>query len=102
MSAPAGTLTYNTVVTCNAAGNSNGDATLIAAAFNGIIFNQVSGTAAVGSATGAAVTITWPQSGIKMANDLCRDFVSLKIANMAASLNATVTAIAAATQIVLT
>lgn len=98
MAAPAGTVTYNTVVTLNAPGNSNGDATLLAAAFNGIVYPAVSNTAATASASSAAVTISWPQSSIRTPNELARDVVINEVKALAASLNASVTNITVATQ----
>lgn len=101
MAAPAGTLTYYTYVTLNAPGNTNGDATTIANAFNGAVFPAVSNTAATASASSAAVTIFWPESGIKIARELVRDFVANELVNLKASLNASVTNIQAFTEITL-
>lgn len=101
MAAPAGTLTYNTVVTLNAPGNTNGDATLIAAAFNGIVFPYVSNSAATATASSAAVTITWAQLPERVSNQLAADFVAQECASLKASLNAPVTGITASTQITL-
>lgn len=99
MTAPAGTLAYRTYVTLSAAGNSNGDATTISNAFNGVTFPAVSNTAATASASSAVVTIYWPDSGIKLARELVRDFVANQIVGMAASLNAAVTNIQCFTEI---
>lgn len=101
MAAPAGTLTYYTYVTLNAPGNTNGDATLIAAAFNGAVFPAVSLTAATATASSAAVTISWPESGTKIARELVRDFVAAELVNLKASLNAPVTNIQCFTEITL-
>lgn len=107
MAAPAGTLTYYTTVTLSAPGNTNGDATLLAAAFNGVVFPYVSKSAAVASAASAAVTISWAQSslttnGARIADDLIADFVAQQCAALKASLNAPVTGITAMTTISLT
>lgn len=101
MAAPAGTLTWNTYVTLSAPGNSNGDATTISNAFNGVTYPYVSGTAATASASGAVVTIFWPESGIRISRELVRDFVAQQCANLKASLNASVTNIQAFTEITL-
>jgi hypothetical protein len=101
MAAPAGTLTYYTYVTLNAPGNSNGDATTLAAAFNGVTFPAISGTAATASAATAAVTISWPEAGIKVSRELVRDFVAQQCASLKASLNAPVTNIQTFTEITL-
>ncbi len=102
MAAPGGTLTYYTTVTLNAPGNTNGDATAIAAAFNGQIFPAVSPLAATATASSAAVTIKWAQSGVRMSGGLVRDQVAAKVASMKASLNAPVTDIKDGTTIDLT
>lgn len=102
MAAPAGTLTYNTVVTMTAPGSSNADATLIASAFNGQIFPYVSNSAAVASATTSAVTITWAQAAERIPDQMVRDFVAAELVALKASLNAPVTAIAVNTLMVLT
>ncbi len=94
-----GTITYYTYVTLNAPGGTNADATAIAAAFNGNIFPAVSNTAATASASTAAVTISWPESGIRIGSQLARDFVTNQVANMKATLNASVTNIQAFTEI---
>ena len=99
MTAPAGTLAYRTYVTLSAAGNSNGDATTISNAFNGVTFPAVSGTAATASASGAVVTIYWPDSGIKIARELVRDFVAGICVSLASTLNAAVTNIQSFTEI---
>lgn len=101
MAAPAGTLTYYTYVTLNAPGNTNGDATTIANLFNGATFPYVSGTAATASASSAAVTISWPDSGIRIARELVRDYVAQELVNIKASLNAPVTNIQTFTEITL-
>lgn len=102
MAAPAGTLTYYTTVTLSAPGNTNGDATAIAAAFNGIVFPYVSATAATATAASAIVTIAWAQTGARIADDLIADFVAKGCASLKASLNAPVTGITATTTISLT
>jgi len=99
VTAPAGTLAYRTYVTLSAPGNTNGDATTIVNAFNGIIFPAVSNTAATASASGAVVTIFWPESGIRLARELVRDFVANECVALAASLNAAVTNIQCFTEI---
>ncbi len=99
MAAPAGTLAYRTYVTLSAAGNTNGDATAIAAAFNGIIFSTVSNTAATATASAAVVTIYWPESGIRLARELVRDFVAAECVALAPTLNAAVTNIQCFTEI---
>jgi hypothetical protein len=58
MATITGAIAYNSVVTVTAA--SSGDATAIAAIFNGVIFPSISNTAAVAAAVSTAVTITWP------------------------------------------
>lgn len=101
MAAPAGTITYYTYVTLSAPGNTNGDATTIANLFNGATFPYVSGTAATASASGAVVTISWPESGIRVGRELVRDFVATELVNIKASLNASVTNIQSFTEITL-
>lgn len=98
MSAPAGTVTYYTTVTLNAPGNTNGDATLLAAAFNGVVFPGVSNSAATATASSAAVTIQWNQATIRVDNALARDAVINEVKALAASLNAPVTNITSSTQ----
>lgn len=102
MAAPNGTLTYYTTVTLNAPGSSNADATAIAAAFNGQIFPAVSSLAAAATASSAAVTIKWAQSGMRVPGALARDAVARQVAAMKASLNAPVTDIKDGTTIDLT
>lgn len=99
MAAPAGTLTYNTVVTLSAPGSSNADATTIAGAFNGITFPYVSNSAATASASGAVVTITWNQATERIADRLVMDFVATQLQSLKASLNAPVTGLTSSTQI---
>lgn len=99
MAAPAGTLTYNTVVTLSAPGNTNGDATLIAAAFNGVVFPYVSNSAATATASSAVVTITWNQAAERIADRLVMDFVATQLQGLKASLNAPVTGLTSSTQI---
>lgn len=99
MTAPTGTLAYRTYVTLNAPGNTNGDATAIAAAINGNTYNTISNTAANASASSAVVTIFWPESGIKVSRELVRDFVAGLCVNLASTLNAPVTNIQCFTEI---
>lgn len=100
MAAPAGTLAYRTYVTLNAPGNSNGDATTIVNAFNGVTYPYVSATgAATASASGAAVTIYWADASARLGRDLVRDYVAQQLVGLASSLNAPVTNIVAYTEI---
>jgi len=94
-----GTVAYQTTVTLSAPGGTNADATAIAAAFNGIVFPTVSNTAATASASTATVTITWPQTTERIADQLVRDFVATQVKSMASTLNAAVTGIQAYTTV---
>lgn len=102
MAAPAGTLAYRTYVTLNAPGNTNGDATAIAAAFNGAVFPKVSNSAATASASTAAVTIYWADATILCARELVRDIVAQECVALASTLNAPVTNIQTFTEINMT
>lgn len=78
MATITGTISAKTVITVTAA--SAGDATTIAAMFNGLVFPSVSNVACTATASGSTVTITWPSASMLMEDDLARGFVTAKLA----------------------
>lgn len=95
MTAPAGTITYQTVVTVTA-GNGT-DATTIANSLNGVTLPRVSiASTATATASSSTVTISWPTSNVLCAVQTVADLVTAFIAAEAASLTASVTAITVA------
>lgn len=91
MTAISGTVTYKTVVTVVAA--SSGDGDTIAAMFSGIVVAAISNTAATASNSSGTVTITWPDSSIRVGNGIVLTTVTNMIgANTSLTSPITVTA----------
>lgn len=78
MATITGVVAAKTVVTVTAA--SGGDATTIAAAFNGLSFPSIATGAATAAAVGSVATITWPSQNMLADDDLARTFVATKLA----------------------
>ena len=79
MTAIAGTVVYNTVVTVTAA--SSGDATTIAGLFNGVLIAAVSATTTATAAhNSTTATVSWPQTAVRAGNSTVLDVISNMIA----------------------
>lgn len=77
MTAIAGTVAYWTVVTIVGA---SGDGTAVAAKFNGIVFPGISNTAATATNSSGTVTVTWPNTGVRVGDELAQDLVARVLA----------------------
>lgn len=73
MTAITGVVSANTVVTVVA---DSGNGAAIAAQFSGIVFPSISNTAATATNASGTVTITWPSSGMLVADAQARQFVT--------------------------
>lgn len=73
MTAITGTISANTVVTVVAA---SGDGAAIAAQFSGLVFPNISTSAATATNSSGTVTITWPSTSMLCADAIARQFVT--------------------------
>lgn len=69
MSAISGTVTWQTIVTI--VGDS-GDGAAVAAYFSGIVIPAVSNTAATATNSSGTVTVTWPNTAVRVADRLAQ------------------------------
>lgn len=67
MAVISGTIVYQTVVVITGA---SGDGAAVAAKFNGIVIPGVSDTAATAANSSGVVTITWPATAVRVADEL--------------------------------
>jgi hypothetical protein len=99
MSTISGTATWETIATVVAA--SSGDGDTIAAYFSGVVIPGISNTAATATNATGTVTISWPNSGVRVADNLAKTIVTNLIASHTAltapiSINVATTPILAA------
>lgn len=73
MTAISGTVTWQTIVTI--VGDS-GDGAAVAAYFNGIVIPGISDTAATATNASGTVTVTWPNSSVRVANGLAQTVIA--------------------------